>query len=151
MKIEKSISAKFGKTLILKNFCKCKLFASSVINSSNALQPCLGKQPEEHFQDVSRTVTPLPAAAGVLVALHCVWKTFQHKMKNSCCPTQLDCEHVSCCGLSRHRCGSFPSGECVYWRESWGCMLVQSLAGNIWKLSVTDLQGLLLWWLFIVS
>ena len=70
MKIEKSISAKFGKKLILKNFCECKLFPSSVMNSPSAPQPCLGKQIEKHFQDMSKTATPLLVAAGVSVALH---------------------------------------------------------------------------------
>lgn len=94
MKIERSISAKFGKKLILKNFCECKLFASSAMNSPSDPQPCSGKQTEKRFQDMSRTVTPPPAAAGVSVALHCVWKTFQPKTKNSRCPVQLGGKHV---------------------------------------------------------
>lgn len=93
MKIEKTVSAKFWKEWILKNFLELSCWPALLwMNSSSTPQPCSGKQTEKHFQEVSRTVTPLPA--GVSVALCWVWEAFQHKTENSCCPVQLDHERV---------------------------------------------------------
>lgn len=71
---------KFWNKLILKKL----LWVSAVCQLCHKLpSPAGGGADWETCPRHARTVTSPVAASGVLVALHCVWKTFQHKQRNS--------------------------------------------------------------------